>query len=49
MEYTPDPKHIKEWQRIQQGYIEQNTRESLYRARCIEGLITGITLDFRTT
>ena len=49
-DYVPDPKHLKEWKRIQANYLSMpNTKggEFQYRARCLEGLITGNTLDFK--
>lgn len=45
--YVPDPKHIKEWQRVQEDYLKTPGEKFEYRSRCIEGLITGNTLDFK--
>jgi len=46
-DYVPDPKHLKEWKRIQENYSKMPGDMFYYRARCIEGLITGETLDFK--
>lgn len=45
--YIPDPKHVEEWERIQENFRNINTDEMKYRVRCIEGLITGDTLNYK--
>ena len=41
--------HGNEWTRIQEGFRNINTPEMQYRVRCIEGLLTGNTLDYGAT